>query len=231
MNWLVAAVIVILGGCALYGRSRGFIKTVFTLFSTIIALSLTMWVSPMISKEVQKNDKIMSFVTENISKVVKTKEKNKKVSEQINYIDKMSLPKAMKNTLIENNNTEMYTAMAVKSFQDYISASIARVVVNAAVFLIVMLIVFISMAILCEALNIISKLPLLNGLNKTAGLFAGLLQGIIIIWIGCIVLTVFSGTKLGQTMFAMINENLFLSIIYNNNLFLKFITNLGATLF
>ncbi len=231
MNWLVAAVIVILGGCALYGRNRGFIKTVFTLFSTIIALSLTMWVSPMISKEVQKNDKIMSFVTENISKVVKTKEKNKKVSEQINYIDKMSLPKAMKNTLIENNNTEMYTAMAVKSFQDYISASIARVVVNAAVFLIVMLIVFISMAILCEALNIISKLPLLNGLNKTAGLFAGLLQGIVIIWIGCIVLTVFSGTKLGQTMFAMINENLFLSIIYNNNLFLKFITNLGATLF
>lgn len=231
MNWLVATVIVILGGFALYGRSRGFIKTVFTLFSTIIALSLTMWVSPMISKEVQKNDKIMSFVTENIAKVVNTKEKNKKVSEQINYIDKMSLPKAMKKTLIENNNTEMYTAMAVKSFQDYISASIARIVVNAAVFVIVMLIVFISMAVLCEALNIISKLPLLNGLNKTAGLFAGLLQGIVIIWIGCIVLTVFSGTKLGQTMFTMINENLFLSIIFNNNLFLKFITNLGATLF
>ena len=231
MNWLVVTVLVILGGCAIYGRSRGFIKTVFALFSTIIALSLTMWVSPMISKEVQKNDKIMSFVTENVANAVKPKEKNKKVSEQINYIDKMNLPKAMKTTLIENNNTEMYKAMAVKSFQDYINASIARVVVNATVFLVIMLVIFISMAILCEALDIISKLPLLNGLNKTAGLLVGLLQGIIIIWIGCIVLTVFSGTELGQTMFAMINEDLFLSTIYNNNLFLKFITNLGATLF
>lgn len=231
MNWLVVTVLVILGGCAIYGRYRGFIKTVFTLFSTIIALSLTMWVSPMVSKEVQKNDKIMSFVTENVANAVKTKEKNKNVSEQINYIDKMQLPKAMKNTLIENNNTEMYKVMAVKSFQDYISASIARVVVNAAVFIVIMLVIFISMAILCEALNIISKLPLLNGLNKTAGLLAGLLQGIIVIWIGCIVLTVFSGTEFGHTIFTMMNENQFLSIIYNNNLFLKFIMNLGAALF
>lgn len=233
MNWLAVVVLVILGGFAIYGRCRGFIKTVFTLFSTIIALSLTMWVSPTVSKEVQKNDKIMSFVTEQVSKVVNVKEKNKnkKISEQVNYIGKMPLPKAIKNALIENNNKETYAAMAVKSFKEYICASIARVVVNAAVFLAVMLVILISMAILCEALNIISKLPIINGMNKTAGLFAGLLQGIVIVWIGCIILTMFSGTKFGQTLFTMINENQFLSIIYNNNLFLKFITNIGASLF
>jgi uncharacterized membrane protein required for colicin V production len=231
VNWLLIVVLVILGGCAIYGRSRGFIKTVFALFSTIIALSLTMWVSPTVSKQVQKNEKVMTFVTQKVSKVIKSKKKNKKVAEQVNYINKLPLPKAMKKTMIENNNTESYKAMAVKSFQDYICGSIARVIINAGVFLIVMLALLIGMAILCEALNIISKLPLINGLNKTAGLFAGLLQGIVIVWIGCIVLTMFSGTKLGQEMFTIINQDPFLSIIYNNNLFLKFITNLGATLF
>ncbi len=231
MNWLEAAVIIILAGCAIYGRWKGFIRTVFALFSTIIALSLTMWVSPTVSREVQKNEKIMTYVTEKVSKVIKPEKKNREISEQVNYIGKLPLPKAMKNSLIENNNTEVYTAMAVKSFQDYISGSIARMIINAGVFLIIMIVVLISMAILCEALDIISKLPLINGLNKTAGLFAGLLQGIVIVWIGCIALTVLSGTKLGEAVFNLINGSTFLSLIYDNNLFLKFITNLGATLF
>lgn len=231
MNWLEAAVIIILAGCAIYGRWKGFIRTVFALFSTIIALSLTMWVSPTVSREVQKNEKIMTYVTEKVSKVIKPEKKNRGISEQVNYIGKLPLPKAMKNSLIENNNTEVYTAMAVKSFQDYISGSIARMIINAGVFLIIMIVVLISMAILCEALDIISKLPLINGLNKTAGLFAGLLQGIVIVWIGCIALTVLSGTKLGEAVFNLINGSTFLSLIYDNNLFLKFITNLGATLF
>lgn len=231
MNWLLIAVIVILGGYALYGRNRGFIRTVFTLFSTIIALLLTSWISPVVSKEAQKNDKIMGFVTEKVSKIVKGNDMGSKKADQITYIGKLPLPKGMKNALVENNTVDMYKAMAVDNFKDYVSNTISRIIINAAVFLLIMLIILVSLAVLCEALNIISKLPLINGLNKTAGLFAGLLHGVVVIWIGCIFLTMISSTKLGQSIFTLINENQFLSIIYNNNLFLKFITNLGATLF
>jgi AAA+ ATPase superfamily predicted ATPase len=185
---------------------------------------------------VQKNDKVMSFVTEKVAKVVKSSNAKKKIkdntkSKQIDYINHLPFPKAVKKALIENNNSDVYTAMAVDNFKDYISNSIARIIVNAAVFTVLMLISIIGLGVLCEILNIISKLPVVNGLNKTAGLFVGLLQGFIIIWIGCIVLTTFSGTKTGQDIFDIINQNQFLSMIYNNNYFLKFITNLGTTLF
>jgi uncharacterized membrane protein required for colicin V production len=231
MSWLLVVVLAILAGYSINGRRRGFIKTVFTLFSTIVALVVTVWVSPVISKEVQQNDKIMSFVNEKVSKVVEFKEKNDKESEQESFIDKLLLPKSIKKTLTENNTTDVYKAMAVDSFEDYISGSISRIVINAGVFLIIMLILTIGLALLCEALNIISKLPIINGLNKSAGLFAGFLHGIIIVWIGCIFLTMLSSSKFGQTIFVMINDSPFLSTIYNNNLILQFVTNLGTTLF
>lgn len=231
MNWLLIIVAVILIGYAFNGRRRGFIRTVFALFSTIIALMLTIWVSPVISKQLQENNTVREFVTEKVEKVVTFKDLGDKVSEQVEFINKLPMPKAIKHTLVENNTADVYKAMAVNSFKEYISNSIARIIINAGSFLVVMVIIMIALALLCEALNIISKLPIINGLNKSAGLLAGLLQGIVIVWIGCIFLTVLGGTKLGQSMFEMINENTFLSIIYDNNLLLNFIVNLGNMLF
>ncbi|WP_313134399.1 CvpA family protein [Anaerocolumna sp.] len=231
MNWLEILVIVIIAGYTLNGRRRGFIKTVFTLFSTIIALLLTMWISPMVNKEVQKNEKVMTFVNHKVEKVVDFGKKNDKTSEQMNFIDKLFLPGPIKNALKENNTGDVYTAMAVNSFEEYITGTISRIIINAAVFIIVMLLVMIILGIISSALDIISKLPLINGLNKTAGLLAGLLHGIIITWIGFILLTMFSSTNIGKTMFLLINESKFLTILYDNNLLLRYITDIGKILF
>lgn len=231
MNWLAIVVLVILAGYALNGHRRGFIRTVFTLFSTIIALILTSWVSPVISKELQKNDKVMGFVTEKVEKVITFSEAGNKITDQVNFINKLPLPAIMKHTLIENNTKDVYTAMAVDNFKDYISNSVARIIINAVVFLVIVLFITIGLALLCETLDIISKLPLINGLNKTAGLLAGLLHGIIVVWIGCIFLTILSSTQWGKSIFELINSSAFLSTVYNNNLLLKFIMNLGKILF
>ncbi len=226
MNWLLIVVAVILIGYSFNGRRRGFIRTVFALFSTIIALMLTVWISPVISKQFQDNHKIMGFVTEKVEKVISFENTGNKVSEQIEFINKLPMPKSIRHTLVENNTKDVYKAMAVDNFKEYISNSISRIIINAASFLVIMLIILIGLALLCETLNIISKLPI-----KTAGLLAGLLQGIIVVWLGCIFLTVLGGTKIGQNLFEMINESTFLTIIYDNNLLLNFITNLGDMLF
>lgn len=231
MNWLEILVIIIIAGYTLNGRRRGFIKTVFTLFSTIIALLLTMWLSPMVNKEVQKNEKIMSFVNNKVEKVVEFSKTNDKTSEQMNFIDKLFLPGPIKNALKENNTGDVYAAMAVNSFEEYITGTISRIIINASVFIIVMLLVMIILGIISKALDIISKLPLINGLNKTAGLLAGLIHGIVIAWIGFIILTMFSSTNIGKTMFLLINESKFLTMLYDNNLLLRYITDIGKILF
>ena len=103
MNWLLVVVIGIIIYYGFQGRRRGFIRTVFSLSSLVIALFLTYTVSPYISKTLQNSDKLYQYVSTTVDKVIKA-EKEDTISDQVEYIDGLNLPKSLKKALIENNN-------------------------------------------------------------------------------------------------------------------------------
>ncbi len=230
MNWLLVVVIGIIIYYGFQGRRRGFIRTVFSLSSLVIALFLTYTVSPYISKTLQNSDKLYQYVSTTVDKVIKA-EKEDTISDQVEYIDGLNLPKSLKKALIENNNKEVYTAFAVKSFQDYVNHYVAYLVINALSFIVTLIMIRIVLLIIANALDIISKLPLINGLNKSAGLLIGILHGLIVIWVLCILLTAFSGSKWGVELYNQINESQVLTVIYDNNLLLNGITSIVRVLF
>lgn len=231
MNLLVAIVLIILVISAYRGMKAGLIKTVFSIFSMIIALVLTLWLSPMISKMVQSNDAIFDYFTQKVEKAIPTEEIGTKISDQMNFIDNLPLPASLKTTIIENNNTDTYVALAVDNFSSYISHSIAAIIINAITFVVTYLIISILLRVICMVLDIISKLPILHQINKLSGLFVGIIHGMILVWILFVLLTALTSTEIGQKAFAMINESAFLSYIYNNNIILNFITNISKVLF
>jgi hypothetical protein len=99
-------------------------------------------------------------------------------------------------------------------------------IINALSFAITFLILLIGLRVLCLVLDVISKLPVLHQINKLAGLIAGVVRGVIVIWLLCIVLTMFSGSELGKSCYEMINESSFLGFIYNNNFILRFVVDI-----
>ncbi|NLK27810.1 MAG: hypothetical protein GX306_05650 [Clostridiales bacterium] len=225
MNWLLIVVIAILIINALIGRKIGLIKIIFSLCSVILTLVLTVWISPTVNNFLKENDKFYSMVIENVEKFLPIDEKETKKNEQISYIEKMSVPKSIKETLIENNNKDIYKALAVKTFREYIVNYMASIVINAIAFILTFLIILIILWVISIALDIISKLPILNQINKTAGLLAGLVQGLIFVWVFFLIITVMGGTEFGREALNMIDENDILSFIYNNNYLLGFVTN------
>lgn len=231
MNWLLIAVVLILVGYAIKGGKVGFIKTVFSIFSVVIALVLSITISPSVGKILQNNEKINTSITTRIEKIIKLEETDTKVTDEVEVINGLNLPKSLKNSLIENNNTEMYKALSIHNFKEYISSYLAAVIINALSFIIVFIVINIILLVLSSVLGIISKLPILNGLNKTAGILVGLLQGLIVIWVLCIVLTASLGTKSGQYIYELVNQSKLLSSIYNNNILLNVVTNLAKILF
>ena len=231
MNLLVGIVGIILIICAYRGMKRGLIKTVFSIFSMIIALVLTLWLSPIVSKKIQANEDIVNYFTKKIEVAFPAQEVGNKVSDQMNFIEQLPLPQTLKTTIIENNNTDTYVALAVDNFSSYISHAIASIIINALVFIITYLLVTIALRVLCSVLDIISKLPLLNQLNKLTGLLVGAIHGFIIVWLMFVLLTAIAGTELGQKAFLLIEESPLLQYIYNNNLLLHFITNISKVLF
>ncbi len=225
MNWLLVVVLGILIVNALIGIKVGFIKMIFSLCSMIIALVLTLWLSPMVNDFMRGNEKFYDNVSSKVEKIVQFKEEKAGVSEQVSLIEGLKLPQSIKDSLIENNNDEVYKALSVDGFKEYVNNYLTGIVINALSFTLTFIVILILLWVISIALDIISKLPLLNQINKTAGLAAGLVHGLVVVWLFFIVLTVFGSSGLGQKAMELIGESEILSFIYNNNLLIGFITS------
>lgn len=233
MNWLTILVLVILIGFAFKGRRDGFIKTVFSIVSVILALILTCVLTPYIGNMLQENKPLFESIYKMVSETIDLENNSnlKSVIDEKEAIDKLPLPRSLKNALIENNNTEIYEGMLVNNFEGYVYHYLTALILNAISFVIVFLIVIIILFILERTLDLFSKLPVINGLNKAAGFLVGILQGFLLIWFLCIVLTIFSGTSFAKEIYQCIDKSILLNHIYNNNLLLKVITNMAKVLF
>jgi len=231
MNWLLIIIVIILLSSALRGYQSGFIKTAFALVSILIALVVTSICSPIVSKALRENEAVMEKVDEQLHKVIKLDKEVRKSSQETNFIESLSLPESIKKSLIENNNTEVYKAMAVNSFEDYLVNAMAVIAVNTISYIICFVVVLLVLFILSRVLDLISKLPLLNQINKTAGLAVGLLGGFVKVWIFFIIITLFSTSMLGENVFELINSSQLLTWIYNNNLLMKGIVNISKSIF
>jgi uncharacterized membrane protein required for colicin V production len=230
MNWLLIAVIAIIAVNALIGIKAGFIKTVFSLCSLIVAIILTVWISPVVNNFMKGNEKIYNAISDKVEKVLPFSEEETDANEQVSLIEGLHLPQSIKDSLIENNNAEIYKEMAIDNFRGYVGSYLTGVVINALSFIVTFIVILILLWVICIALDIISKLPLLNQINKLAGFLAGLVHGLVVIWLFFILLTVFQSTALGQKAMDMIGESMILSLIYNNNFLLQFITNVTKML-
>jgi uncharacterized membrane protein required for colicin V production len=230
MNWLLFVVLAILVVNALIGMKVGLIKTVFSLISLVLALILTVWISPLVKDFISDNEKFYDSVTSKVEKMLPFDEEEAKANEQVSIIEGLKLPQSIKDSLIENNNSEVYKELSISSFKAYISNYLTGIIFNALAFIITFVAILIILWIISIALDLISKLPLLNQINKTAGLLAGLVHGLIIVWLFFILLTVFGGAEFGQKALEMVEESKVLSIIYNNNFLLGFITGVTKIL-
>lgn len=231
MNWLLLIVLGILVINALIGMKVGLIKTIFSLCSMVVALILTIWLSPMVNDFMKGNEKIFDSFSSKVEKILPFEEEQTDASKQVSIIEDLPLPKSLKDSLIENNNAQAYEALSINSFKEYVNNYLTGVIINATAFIVTFIIILILLWVLSIALDIISKLPILKQINKTAGLLAGLVHGLIVVWVFFILITVFGSSDWGQKAMAMISDSQVLSILYDNNYLVKFITSATKILF
>lgn len=226
MNWVLIAVIAIIALLGFIGLKKGLIKMVFSLVSTIVALLVAMLFSPVVSGMMKNNEAIVGFFDEKIGAIVDfTSEEAQEETEskQESLIDSLPLPETFKESLSENNTLDNYAAMQAQNFEEYVCRQITNMIINAIAFVVTLLLAVIALAILCNALNLLAKLPLLRQINAAAGLAAGAAEGLLLVWILFVILTMFAGTEFGSDAMSMIAENPLLDFLYKNNLVSKFI--------
>ncbi len=226
MNWILIAVAGIVAVFGWLGLRKGFIKMVFSLVSTIAALLIAVIFSPVAAGIMKNNEKVVGFFDEKISAFLDFSSEEAKVteeSEQKSLIDRLPLPESIKEVLEKNNTADNYLSMQAEDFEQYVCRQITNVIINAIAFVGMLLLAAIALALICSALNLLARLPLLHQINTIAGLGAGIAEGVLVVWILFVVLTMFTGSEFGQEAMKMIAENPLLDFLYKNNLVSKFI--------
>ncbi|MBQ6856272.1 MAG: CvpA family protein [Lachnospiraceae bacterium] len=225
-HWLEIAVAVYMIGMIVYGHHKGFIRLAVSATALLITLVTVKYTQPYVIDWLKYDTDIYETMKENMAESIGLDEVLEKMElgtsiqkeDEWMVIDELPIPDQMKELLTENNNMEVYKMMGVEFFQDYVGGYLSDMVLKAAVFVVLFLVVYIVLQIVVIWLDLIAKLPILSGINKMAGAVLGGVQALVYIWIGCLILTMFSGTEWGAMTLAQISSSRWLSWIYDHNL-------------
>jgi len=230
MNYLDIAVVLILIGFLIRGRIQGFVKSCLGFLPAAGALFITNTMYPYLSSFL-RGTFIFDKVQVNVSRVLGLNsldtflELNMK---DFQIINELNLPGFFKKELIANNNSVIYNVLGADTFGDYISAYVANACINALSIIVLFIATFIILKLLINMLDLVSKLPGINFLNKTLGAFLGVLQGIVVIWLlGIILIFLYSNPGCAE-IFNYLNNSKLAIHFYENNLLLFMILKIIA---
>lgn len=227
MSWLFWVVVVFIGYHVIDGLHRGFIRKAVSALSLVITLVLVTWLTPKVNTVLQDYTSIHENIQETCSELLLDSQYNAEVkTEQVLMIENMNLPDNLKEMLLENNNEEAYGFLNVSGFHEYVGAYLANVIVNAVAYLLTFLIVWTVIRVVLVACDVVTKLPVLHGVNKLAGGALGIAEAVILVWIAFLLVTIFCNGEVGQMIFELINENAFLSLLYSQNVIMKIVFGL-----
>lgn len=222
---ILTGVILFLALMFYVGFKKGFIKILLSLIATVIAFILAIVLAGPVETYIKEKtplyDSLKKQMTEYVEKYVEDSVDMAGLDSQKEAIKELKLPSSIQDKLIDDNTAEMKLDMGVASFSEYLAASLADILIQAATVLILFIIIKIILKVLISVLNVISHLPLINELNKSLGGVFGLVEGVCILWVVCLALTAISGTEMGEQVLSAISSNNILNFIYSNNIIMK----------
>lgn len=224
MNYMDIATIVIFAVFGYFGFKTGFTKMALHVVSQFAVIILTYMINPIFSKMLRstpifdtlKDSIISNLGIDNIADQVSRQA-------QTSLINSLQLPDFLKTALFDNNNPQVYKVLDVNAVSDYIGGYLANIIINIISFIIIYLAFTVFFIFISKSLKIVSKLPIIKHLNKTLGLAAGLLQGLIVIWVLFVILTMLLPKQSTLSIFNELSNSIIAIKLYDSNILLNFI--------
>ncbi len=199
---------------------KGFILSLFVLVSWVVSLFLAFIIYPFVTNFLWNINWISSGITGFISKNIDLSSITQldTLKAQTDWISSLPLPSFLTDTLLANNNPEFYKLINVDNVHDYMAGALGRLIIDIISLILVFIIVMIIMRIIAQCLNLVSKLPIINSINRLFGLAFGFVQGTIIIWLLLIILICFVSNKEFAQIFQQLQSSSIAIIFHENNL-------------
>lgn len=225
INWLFVAIVCLFLVFTLNGYRKGFLRIVVSFIGTVVIIIAVIALMPKVKEFVLENTTIYEATRQKVIHVfLNTIDDNDNEEGNNEAIKSLNMPDIITDLLIEKNTSEIYQALMVNLFKDYISQYFAMLIVNAALFVGMFIVLSIIKGILLKSSDIIAKIPIIKGINRLLGAAIGVIQSVIITWIGFFGVIMFLGDELGYKLLEGVNDSQFLTYLFNSNYLLRFIS-------
>lgn len=219
MNWVLVGVLLILLISIFIGMRKGLIKMVFSILSMVIVIVLTSILAPRLCRMLQKNTEWDDKLEQRTETFL---EEHGVLKHDVSVdVDEIPLPESFRNKVADS--AESYIGKGIQAYNEYVVITVSYVIFRSLVYVGLFLVLMIIVAIISTILNVMSRLPVLKQLNRAGGAIIGAVTGLLSVWILFMVLTVFGNTNAMVPVFEQINENAFLSFLYEKNLLMNFV--------
>ncbi len=226
---LLVVVLVILAGFGLHGYIRGMVRVVFSLLAVFLTIGFATLLTPYIFEFFQTQTPLYDTIQEKCTEYLqdraeevlyqekeKTDSKRKKKNELI--ILGIKAPKELQDFLAENSAEQAVDLFQIKGLYKKVGKFLAEQILQRGAWVLSFILISIAMMILIHLLDLVSKLPGVNGINHLGGLAIGLVQGLVVVWILFLFVILLQDSEWGQQMLNSIQENFFLKLLYENNI-------------
>lgn len=200
------------------GYKKGFIMAAFHFLPMMIALISTKFFTP-VAGRMLRGTPLFGSLAESIEKGLQLDAVigEAAMESQTQFIQNMALPDFLKDSLLANNNPVIYNLLDVDGIQAYISGFLANVCINIVSVFLVFVVVFLGMKFLLNALNLVSKLPVLSFFNRIMGFLLGGAKGLCFLWLVGFGLTFFQLNARFHEIFIAISNSVLALFLYENN--------------
>lgn len=219
-NWLAIAAAVYLAAMILMGHYKGFIRMAVSAASLIITLIAVNAVMPQVTSYLKQHTEIYQTIESAIGEAIGMDESADAdtPAAQRQKIEGLKLPERLKEGLVANNNHEVYRLLGAETFSRYVMGYLVNNMVNLTVYLLLFGVLFGTLQIISRCLDLVARLPVIYGVNKLAGAALGAAEGLVFLWLFCLLVTAFSTAEWGAELGRLIEESSWLSYLYDHNL-------------
>lgn len=232
MSWLFWILLVLFALFVIQGVRKGLVRTAVSMVFFILVIVAVSWLNPYVSDFIREKtrwqeqirERTESLLAEGLSE--SAPEGQEDLGNQEEFIRELPLPDGMKDLLIENNTLEGYQTLAADTFADYLSGYIAYGIINGIAFIISFIIAIILIRLILYAVDLLTDLPVISGINRLGGALLGAVQGLLWLWIIFLVITVLYDTAVGGILMDQINGDPVLSWLYDRNYLMNIIMRL-----
>ncbi len=230
MNYIFDLVLIgIITASVLVARRRGFLKSSYTVLSLIISAVLIVTLqqpftdyltSSALGQTVREKVELQVLGTAEDEMPQISGEEDEETAVKVGEM--MGLPTFLMDFLDEKLEKQ---AQAVETMKNdaltVLTDTVTEVILKIASIILLFLAVRLGVFLLLRLLDIIFKLPLLSGVNSFMGMIVGALNGLLIVYILCAILTLLAPTESLSVIGDVVDKTLIVKYFYDNNLLIE----------